>query len=102
MTVSDEVQPVAVFAITPDANEDHWAQATWHAEVAARKAATEAGFTADDMTRSFERQNVVVISTASGQRFEAWVVTNPKVSPFSYGQRMDPSGYRRPARPQQT
>jgi hypothetical protein len=100
MTVSDEVQPVAVFAISPNANEDHWAQATWHAEVAAREAATEAGFTADDMTRSFERQNVI-ISTASGQRFEAWVVTNPTVSPFSYGERMDPSGYPRPARPQQ-
>jgi hypothetical protein len=100
MTVSDEVQPVAIFAISPNANEDHWAQATWHAEVAAREAATEAGFTADEITRSFERQNVV-ISTASGQRFEAWVVTDSKVSPFSYGERLDPSGYGRPTRRQQ-
>jgi hypothetical protein len=88
MTVSDEVQPVAVFANSPNANEDHWAQATWHAEVAAREAATAAGFTAHDMTRSFEGQNVVVITAASGQRFEAWVVTDPKVSRFSFGERL--------------
>jgi hypothetical protein len=60
MSVSDEVQPVAVFAISPDANEDHWAQATWHAELAAREAATEACFTVGDMTRSFEEQNVII------------------------------------------
>jgi hypothetical protein len=101
MTVGDDVQPVAVFAISPNANEDRWAQATWHAELAAREAATAAGATKDDMTGSFEGHGVVVITTASGQRFEAWVVTDPKVSPFSFGERVDPSGYGRPARPQQ-
>jgi hypothetical protein len=53
MTVGDQVRPVAVFTISPNSNEDHWAHATWHAELAAREAAI-AGATKGDMIASFE------------------------------------------------
>jgi hypothetical protein len=36
-------QLVAVVDLTDDANEDHWFQASWHAQVAVRKAAEQAG-----------------------------------------------------------
>jgi hypothetical protein len=96
LTTDDQVRPTAVFAVRPDANEDHIAQATWHAELAARRAAVAAGASEDELSRSFEGWGVVVVSTASGERYEAWVVTDPKVSSL-FGTEVDPSGYRRPA-----
>jgi hypothetical protein len=98
MTEGDQATPVAVFAVSDDANEDKWAQATWHAELAAREAAINAEAAEGDLTRSFEGYGVVVITTADGRRFEAWVVADPAVSRYSYGERVDPSRYGRPAR----
>ena len=54
MAEGDQAEPVAVFAVSDDANEDKWAQATWHAELAAHEAATSAGATEHELTRSFE------------------------------------------------
>jgi hypothetical protein len=95
MAEGGTAEPVAVFAVSDDADEDMWAAATWHAEFAAREAATSAGAAEHELTRSFEGC-VVVITAADGRRFEAWVVADSAVSRYSHGERVDPSRYARP------
>ena len=96
MAEGDPAAPVAVFAVS-DANKDKWAQATWHAKLAAGEAAISAGAGEEALIRSFEDYGVLVITTADGRRFEAWVVADPAVSCNSYGDRVDLSRYARPA-----
>jgi hypothetical protein len=71
MAEGEKAESVVVFAISDDANEDKWAQATWHAELAAREAATSAGGAEHELARSFEGHGAVVSTAADGRRFEA-------------------------------
>jgi hypothetical protein len=64
---------VAVVDLTDDASEDHWAQATWHAEVAACKAAAQAGYSEDQLTRSYLDHSTVAVTTTDGHSFAAVV-----------------------------
>ncbi|GLY80585.1 hypothetical protein [Actinoallomurus iriomotensis] len=94
--MSDVSMPVAVIAISTDANEDHWAQATWHAEVAAVEAAKADGIPEDQLTVSHQRSGGgVVASSSDGRTYIALVITDPAVSPASYGDRIDPARYLR-------
>lgn len=62
---------VAFVDLTNDANEDHWAQATWHAEVAVREAAAQAGYSEDQLTRSFPDYRTVTVTAPDGRSFVA-------------------------------
>lgn len=62
---------VAVVDFTDDASEDHWAQAIWHAEVAARKAAAQAGYSEDQLTRSYIDYNTIAVTASDGRSFAA-------------------------------
>jgi hypothetical protein len=62
---------VAVVDLTDDASEDHWAQATWHAEVAARKAAVQAGYSEDQLTRSYVDSRTIAVTASDGHSFAA-------------------------------
>lgn len=72
---------VAVVDFTDDANEDHWAQATWHAEVAARKAAAQAGYSDDQLTRSDIDYRAVAVTATDGRSFAA-VLRQQRGGPF--------------------
>jgi len=62
---------VAVVDLTDDASEDHWAQATWHAELAARKAAVQAGYSEDQLTRSYVDYRTIAVTASDGHSFAA-------------------------------
>lgn len=72
---------VAVLDLTDDASEDHWAQASWHAEVAAREAATQAGYPEDQLTRSYIDHQTVAITGSDGLSFAA-VIQQQHGGPF--------------------
>ncbi|MBE9373262.1 hypothetical protein IQ251_02270 [Saccharopolyspora sp. HNM0983] len=68
---------VAVVDFTDDANEDHWAQATWHGEVAAREAAERAGYAKVQLTRSFPDFRTVALTAPDGRSFAAVLRAQP-------------------------
>ncbi|WP_409184915.1 hypothetical protein F9C11_11900 [Amycolatopsis sp. VS8301801F10] len=72
---------VAVVDLTDDASEDHWAQATWHAEVAARKAATQAGYSEDQLSRSYVDYRTIAVTSSDGRSFAA-VIRQQRGGPF--------------------
>ncbi|WP_174546350.1 hypothetical protein [Nocardiopsis dassonvillei] len=89
-----EEHPVAVFSISGNSNEDAWAQATWQAEIAARKAAEEAGTPKEAVKIRYELGGRrVIASNHEGREFQAWVVTNESQPPSIVPQQKNPQEY---------
>jgi len=68
---------VAVLEMSDDANEDHWAQTSWHAEVAVVEAARNAGYPREHITISWTSSQTIVANTPDGRRFAAVISTRP-------------------------
>jgi hypothetical protein len=64
---------IAIVDLTDDASEDHWAQAFWHGEIAAREAAAEAGYSDDELTRSYVDYATLALTALDGRSFAAVV-----------------------------
>lgn len=64
---------VAVVDLIDDASEDHWAQAGWIAELAAREAALKAGYAEGELTAFWQDWRTIVANTPDGQNFAATV-----------------------------
>jgi hypothetical protein len=81
---------VALFEISPHANRDTRVRATWHAEIAVRKAAVTAGIPENEVEITHELYGSVVIATGGdGRQFEARVVVNPELKGWSFPRRID-------------
>jgi hypothetical protein len=74
-------QLVAVVDFTDDANEDHWSQASWHAEVAARDAAERAGYAKDQLTVNWPDHWTVTLTAPDGRGFAA-ILRQQRGGPF--------------------
>lgn len=68
---------VAVVDFTDYANEDHWAQATWTGEVAARNAAEQAGYAKEQLARSFPDFRTIALTAPDGCSFAAVLHAQP-------------------------
>jgi hypothetical protein len=88
--VEDGPQLVALYEISRDADRDTRVKATWHAEIATRKAAIAAGTPENEIRIRHEQFGMVVIATGrDGAEWEARVVVNPKLSGWSFPRRID-------------
>ncbi len=64
---------VAVVIMSDNGNEDHWAQASWHATVAAVKAAVSSGYDESELTLSWAGHSTRVATAGDGRGFAAIV-----------------------------